>query len=115
MDDAPGEPVSIGASGVILRDRSPIMALLLARRTPVTAPYLQFVEEGALLSYSVDDIALWRDIADYVDRVAKGAKTAELPISQPTRFKLLINLKIAKANGLTMPQSLLARADEVIE
>jgi putative ABC transport system substrate-binding protein len=84
-------------------------------RLPAIYPYRLFTADGGLVSYGIDNHDLWQKAAGYVDRVLKGANPAELPVQEPTKFELTINLKAAKALGLTIPASLLASANEVIE
>jgi putative ABC transport system substrate-binding protein len=115
MSDAPSEPVMIGSSPVFLRDRAAILPLLLARHTPAITAFREFVEAGALLSYGIDLVGLFRDAAGYVDRIAKGTRPADLPIVQPTHFDMAINLRTAASLGMALPVSLTARVDEVIE
>ena len=92
-----------------------IVRLAARFRLPAIYPYPFFVKSGGLLSYGIDNHDLWQRAAGYVDRILKGANPAELPVQEPTKFELMINLKTAKMLGLTVPPSLLARADEVIE
>ena len=73
------------------------------------------VREGGLLSYGVDQVDIWRRAATHVDRILRGAKPAELPVQFPTKFEMAVNLKTAKALGLTIPETLLATSDEVIQ
>jgi putative ABC transport system substrate-binding protein len=91
--------------------------ILAAARNNVPAVYIasDFVTEGGLLSYGVDLVDIWRRAANYVDRILRGAKPGELPVQFSTKFELVINLKTAKALGLTIPETLLATADEVIQ
>jgi putative ABC transport system substrate-binding protein len=95
------------------RDR--VVALAARYRLPALFEFRDFVEAGGLMCYGADNKAIYRRVATYVDRILKGAKPGDLPVEQPTKFELAINLKAAKALGLTIPPSLLARADQIIE
>ena len=92
-----------------------IVRLAARFRIPAIYPYRFFVKSGGLLSYGIDNLDLWQKAASYVDRILKGANPAELPVQEPTKFELVINLKTAKALGITVPDKLLATADEVVE
>jgi putative ABC transport system substrate-binding protein len=96
-------------------ERVQVGASAMAHKVPTMAANAEQVPYGLLLSYGPDFIDHFRRAAGYVDKILKGAKPGDLPIEQPTRFKLVVNLKTAKALGLTVPPSLLATADEVIE
>ncbi len=91
-----------------------LAGLAMQKRLP-SAGFKEFAEAGGLLGYGADIIRLFRRAAYFVDRILKGAKPADLPIEQPTKFELVINLKTAKALGLTIPPLVLGRADQVIE
>ena len=95
--------------------RSQIADFALKQRLPSVSPYREGVEAGGLIAYGVSLSGTYRHAAQYVDKILKGAKPGELPVEQPNIFELVINLKTAKALGLTIPPSLLARADQVIE
>ena len=95
--------------------RKVIIDLVARYRLPAVYYFRYFAADGGLISYGPDEIDLFRRAAGYVDRVLKGAKPADLPVQQPSRFEMVINLKTAKALGITMPKSLLLRADEVIQ
>jgi putative ABC transport system substrate-binding protein len=100
---------------MFLNERRRIAELGVAAQLPVVHGFREHVEAGGLLSYGIDLHENFRRAAAYVDKILKGAKPADLPIEQPTKFELVINLKTAKAIGLTIPESFLIRADEVIE
>jgi putative ABC transport system substrate-binding protein len=96
-------------------ERAKLQALMQATRLPVAYGWREHVVAGGLLSYGADLITNWRNAAKYVDKILQGAKPADLPVEQATKFELVINLKTAKALGITIPQPLLLRADEVIQ
>jgi putative ABC transport system substrate-binding protein len=101
--------------GDLYANRELIAELSVKHRLPTMCPYRDHVEAGALLGYAVDLAELLRRMADDVHQILRGAKPGDIPIYQPTKFELLVNLKTAKALGLTLPPALLARADKVIE
>jgi putative ABC transport system substrate-binding protein len=96
-------------------NRVRINALALAARLPTIHGNREYVEAGGLISYAADYLDLFRRAADFVDKILRGGKPADIPVEQPTKFELVINLKTAKALGLSVSPTLLARADEVIE
>jgi len=100
---------------VIWSHRVQIVGLAAKQYLPVIYGYREFVDAGGLMSYGPDRVAHYRRSAYYVDKILRGTKPADLPVEQPTKFDLIVNLKTAKTLGLTIPPTLLARADEVIE
>jgi putative ABC transport system substrate-binding protein len=111
----PGGGVVVIPDAFFASNSARIVALVRELRLPAIFPYRYYVAQGGLLCYGVDNVALFRQAAPYVDRILRGAKPSDLPVQQPTRFNLVVNLKTASALGLTLPPTLLARADEVIQ
>jgi putative ABC transport system substrate-binding protein len=113
-----GEPrggLIVSPDGFTTSNRGLIISLAARFRLPAIYPYRYFAADGGLLSYGHDSNEPWRRAAAYVDKILRGASPADLPIQQPTKFELIINLRTAKALGLTIPPQLLDRADELIE
>ena len=109
------QAVVVISDGMYFAERAKLQELMQATRLPVAYGLRDHVVAGGLLSYGSDIVANYRNAAKYVDKILKGAKPADLPVEQATKFELVINLKTAKALGLTIPQSVLLRADEVIQ
>ena len=103
------------ASGFFLRDRERLADFELRNRLVAMFWSREPVDAGGLLSYGPSFSVIYRRVAEYVDRIARGAKPADLPIEQPTKFELVINLKTAKTLGITIPPNLLVQAEETIE
>ena len=111
----PNGGLIVFANRITIVHRERIIALAATHRLPAIYSYRYFVADGGLVSYGADLIGLYHRVASYVDRVFKGEKPADLPVQQPTKYELEINLKTAKTLGLTVPDRLLTLADEVIE
>jgi len=109
------EPEFVGGGPLMTSNQIRINTLALAARLPTVSIVRESAEAGALMSYGAHFPSLFQRAADYVDKILRGAKPADIPVEQPTKFELAINLKTAKALGLDVPPTLLARADEVIE
>jgi putative tryptophan/tyrosine transport system substrate-binding protein len=109
------QAVVVLTDGIYLVERAKLQELMQTTRLPVAYGLREHVVAGGLLCYGANLAASYRHAATYVDKILKGAKPADLPVEQPTKFELVINLKTAKALGITIPQSLLLRADEVIQ
>jgi putative ABC transport system substrate-binding protein len=111
-----------GVKAIVIADdvllssqRGRIVELAMRNRLPMTSEFTQFADAGALMSYGPDQIDMWRRAALFVNKILKGAKPADLPVEQPTRFEMVINMKTAKTLGVKIPNSILVRADRVIE
>jgi putative ABC transport system substrate-binding protein len=115
MTQARAHAVLVLADAMFLAHRARLADLALEHRLPTLLATKEYVKAGGLVSYGADYPDLFRRAAIYVEKILKGATPADLPVEQPTKFELVINLKTAKALGLTIPPSLLQRADQIIE
>jgi putative ABC transport system substrate-binding protein len=113
--DARAGAVLVYAWGIAFSHRKSLAELAAKSRLPAIYELRPYVEAGGLISYGPEINDIWRRAAIYVDKILKGAKPGELPVEQPTKFEVVINLKTAKALGITIPQSILLRADEVVQ
>ena len=111
---ARADAVLVLAGSILNSHRTQVVELVIKSRLPAIYPYPEYLEDGGLITYSVSFTDLFRRTATYVDKILKGAKPADLPVEQPTKFELIINLKAAQQIGLTIPPNVLARADRVI-
>jgi ABC-type uncharacterized transport system substrate-binding protein len=109
------QALAVLADRFLLAHRNRIVEFAAANRIPAMYPYREYVEAGGLLSYAPSNIELFRGAATYVDKILRGARPGDLPVQEPTKFELVVNLKSAKAIGLELPPTMLARADDVIE
>ena len=115
MTRARAGALTVLPSNMFLREHRRLVDLAAKNRLPAVYTSREFVDAGGLMSKGANQVYLYRSAATYVDKILKGAKPADLPVEQPTKFELVINLKTAQALGLAIPQSVLARADEVIQ
>jgi len=114
MTKARADALTVLTSATLIGQRNRLVELAARNRLPAVYPWREAVDAGGLMSYGPDLADNYRRAATYVDKIVKGAKPGDLPVEQPTKFELVINLKTAKSLGLTIPQSVLVRADELI-
>jgi putative ABC transport system substrate-binding protein len=111
----PGGGLMVTSDAFVTAHRVPIILAAARNKVPTVYWTTSFVRDGGLFSYGPDQVDNFRRAAAYVDRILRGAKPGDLPVQSPTKFEMAVNLKTAKALGLAVPQSILLRADEVIE
>jgi len=109
------EALLVGPGGPAFVHRRLIVEYAAKQRLPAVYPFKEFADDGGLMAYGVDSKGLYRRAGGYVDKILKGAKPGDLPVEQPTKFELVLNMKTAKALGLTIPQTVILQADQVIE
>jgi putative ABC transport system substrate-binding protein len=109
------EAIFVLETASIFRGRAPIAQLAIKNRLPTSFAFREYVEVGGLVSYGVNFSTMYRRAAEFADKILRGTKPADLPVEQSTKFELVINLKTAKSLGISIPATLLASADEVIE
>jgi putative ABC transport system substrate-binding protein len=109
------DAIVVGADGLIQANQQTIIEFAARNRLPAIYPAREFVEAGGLVAYAINYPDMYYSLATFIDNILRGEKPSELPVEQPTRFELVINGTTAKRLGLTIPPTLLARADEVIE
>jgi putative ABC transport system substrate-binding protein len=115
MTKAPAGALTVLTTPMFISERRRLVDLAAKNRLPTVYLFREFVDAGGLMAYGANLTDVFRRAAVYVDKIFKGAKPADLPVEQPTKFELVINAKTAKTLGLTIPPSVLARADEVIQ
>ena len=115
MKDARAGALIVESSSMLFTSRTRLADLARKNLLPTMFAQREYAEAGGLMAYSADLLDLFRRTATFVDKILKGAKPADLPVEQPTKWEFVINLKTAKTLGLTIPQPLLLRADQVIE
>jgi len=113
--NAQADALYVVTNALVVANLTRIMTFALSARLPTLLSARDFVQAGGLISYGPNFSDLFRRAADYVDKILRGTKPGDIPVEQPTKFDLVINLTTAKALGLTIPESLLLRADEIIE
>jgi putative ABC transport system substrate-binding protein len=116
MRRAGADALLVLSSSSFFADRQRIADLAIAHRLPLVAPFREVAEAGGLMAYGPNIVELWgQRVPVYVDRILKGARPGDVPVEQPTKYELVVNLRTARALGLTLPESFLLRADQVIE
>jgi putative ABC transport system substrate-binding protein len=115
MANDEAQMVLVLSSRFFVEHHEEIAVAAIKHRLPTMFVFKTYVVDGGLMSYGVEQLAMYRRIADYVGKILKGSKPSDLPVEQPTKFEFVINLKTAKAIGVELPTSALLRADEVIE